>query len=51
MHGLRQLGSLSEDERARVEEYIAQEFAYEEALDQRGGVYADAPPVAAAARL
>ena len=42
---------LGEQERERVEEYISQEFAYEKALDEIGGVYASATPVAAGARL
>ena len=42
---------MDKQERARVEEYIAQEFAYEKALDEMGGVYASATPVAIGARL
>lgn len=36
------LETLSAEEKARVTEYITQEFAYETALEELGGVYAEA---------
>jgi hypothetical protein len=46
------LETLSADDKARVTEYITQEFAYEKALEELGGVYAEAAPAeVASARL